>query len=144
GFVRDLVAAGYFHPDSMSYTSVTQATVQYTAGKWVLNVNAFGVSWGQIWRYGLGRKPPVDYAVVYPFAAHDGAKPIHHLSLGFQSATALKKASPDRIKELLRILNYLAAPFGTQEDLLLTSGLKDTDYKMDDKGNPVLTERGNL
>jgi hypothetical protein len=24
----------------------------------------------------------------------------------------LKKASPDRIKELLRIMNFLAAPFG--------------------------------
>jgi putative aldouronate transport system substrate-binding protein len=144
GFVRDIVTAGYFHPDTPSYTSVTQATVQYTSGKWVLDVNAFGVSWGQIWRYGLQRKPPEDYAVVYPFAAHDGQKPVHHLSLGFQSATALKKASPDRIKELLGILNYLAAPFGSQEDLLLSSGVKGTDYNFDPNGNPILTDRGNL
>jgi putative aldouronate transport system substrate-binding protein len=37
----------------------------------------------------------------------------------------------------------LAAPFGSQEDLLLTSGIPEIDYKVDDKGNPVLTDRGN-
>ncbi|MBV8083277.1 MAG: extracellular solute-binding protein [Chloroflexi bacterium] len=144
GFLRDLVTAGYFHPNTPTYTSIAQSTVEYTSGKWVLYVNAFGVSWGQIWRYGLARKPPEDYAVIDPFAAHDGQKPVHHLSLGFQSATALKKASADRVKELLGILNYLAAPFGSQEDLLLTSGVKGTDYNFDPNGNPVLTDRGNL
>ena len=33
-------------------------------------------------------------------------------------------------------MNWLAAPFGSQEDLLLTYGLKDQDYALDDKGNP--------
>jgi len=33
----------------------------------------------------------------------------------------LKKAIADRIKELLRILNYLAAPFGSAEDLWSSS-----------------------
>jgi putative aldouronate transport system substrate-binding protein len=144
GFLRDLVSAGLFHPDTLTYTNSTQSTVQYTAGKWVLYVLSFGVSWAQIWRYGLQRKPPVDYAVIYPFAAHDGQKPTHQLSLGYQSATAVKKASADRVQELLRILNYLAAPFGSQEDLVLTSGIKDIDYTLDANGNPVLNERGNL
>jgi putative aldouronate transport system substrate-binding protein len=54
----------------------------------------------------------------------------------------LKKASPDRIRELLRIMNFLAAPFGSQEDLLLTYGLKDKDYTVDDKGNPKPTTEG--
>lgn len=144
GYLRDLVAAGYFHPNTPTYSSITQSTVDYTTGKWVLYVNSFAVSWGQIWRYGLQRKPPVDYGVVYPWSAHDGVKPVHHFGQGFQAATALKKASPERVKELLRILNWLAAPFGSQEDLLLTSGIKDADYKLDGNGNPILTERGNL
>ena len=54
----------------------------------------------------------------------------------------LKKASPDRIKELLRIMNWLAAPFGSQEDLLLTYGIKGQDYNLDDKGNPKPTPEG--
>src|SRR5262249_50227737 len=40
-------------------------------------------------------------------------------------------------------MNYLAAPFGSAEDLLLAYGVKDTDYKLDDKGNPIPTDRGN-
>jgi hypothetical protein len=65
------------------------------------------------------------------------------LTGGYLGATALKKASPERIKELLGILNYLAAPFGSAEDLLLTSGVNGVDYTLDAKGNPVLTRQGN-
>jgi putative aldouronate transport system substrate-binding protein len=77
-----------------------------------------------------------------PFPASAGGKPQAFLSHGFISMNAFKKASPDRIKELLRIMNFLAAPFGSQEDLLLTYGLKDQDYTLDPKGNPVPTPDG--
>ena len=77
-----------------------------------------------------------------PFAATDGGKPQAFLSHGFVSMNVLKKASPERIKELLRIMNYLAAPFGSQEDLLLSYGLKDQDYTLDDKGNPMPNPEG--
>jgi putative aldouronate transport system substrate-binding protein len=40
-------------------------------------------------------------------------------------------------------MNWLAAPFGSAEDQLLTFGLKGTDYTIDDKGNPTLTQQGN-
>jgi putative aldouronate transport system substrate-binding protein len=56
--------------------------------------------------------------------------------------TALKKGSSDRLTELLRIMNYLAAPFGSQESLLLEYGVKDADYSIDNRGNPVLTRQG--
>jgi putative aldouronate transport system substrate-binding protein len=74
----------------------------------------------------------------------DGGKPQAFLSHGFISMNALKKATPDRIKELLRIINFLAAPFGSQEDLLLSYGLKDQDYTLDAKSNPVPTGDGIL
>jgi putative aldouronate transport system substrate-binding protein len=54
----------------------------------------------------------------------------------------MKKASPDRIKELLRIMDYLAKPFGTQEDLLITYGLSPADYTIGSDGNPTLTPGG--
>lgn len=44
---------------------------------------------------------------------------------------------------MLGILNYLAAPFGSVEDLLLTSGVNGLDYTLDAKGNPVLTKQAN-
>ena len=41
------------------------------------------------------------------------------------------------------MLNYLAAPFGSSEDLLLSYGVEGPDYALDPNGNPVLTDRGN-
>ena len=54
----------------------------------------------------------------------------------------LKKASPDRIKELLGVLNYMCAPFGSAEKLLATYGTRGGDYSMDASGNPVPTTSG--
>jgi putative aldouronate transport system substrate-binding protein len=43
---------------------------------------------------------------------------------------------------MLRILNFLAAPFGSEEAFLLEFGVKDVDYTLDARGNPVLTQQG--
>jgi putative aldouronate transport system substrate-binding protein len=142
-YVRDLVTSGLFSPDTLSYNNINSARADFVAGKWALYPEGFGNPWNDFWRRGLQRNPPVNFLALPPFAAHDGGKPTHFLSAGFLGATALKAASPERVKELLRILNWLAAPFGSQEDLLLTSGIPEIDYKVDDKGNPVLTDRGN-
>jgi putative aldouronate transport system substrate-binding protein len=76
-----------------------------------------------------------------PFS-HDGSKPVYHLGWGNQGNTYVKKASPDRVKEILGVLDYLAAPFGTQEQLLLTYGIKDQDYAISDTGDPVAVNGG--
>ena len=52
-----------------------------------------------------------------------------------ESTSTFKAASPDRIQELLRIANWLAAPFGSAEDLLLTVGVKDVDYTLGADGS---------
>ena len=48
----------------------------------------------------------------------------------------LKQAPPDRFKEQLRILDWVASPFGSQEDLLLTTGVQGRDYSIGADGNP--------
>jgi putative aldouronate transport system substrate-binding protein len=106
-------------------------------------ISSFGNPWNDVWRQARSLSRPFDILVVPPFPATSTSKVGHFYNVGFQSATALKKASADRVKELLRILDYLAAPFGSQEDLLLTAGVPGTDYTLDANGNPVLTDRGN-
>ncbi|MDE3077567.1 MAG: hypothetical protein KGJ86_19270, partial [Chloroflexota bacterium] len=54
----------------------------------------------------------------------------------------LKKASPDRVKEILGVLNYLGAPFGSQESLLLNYGIENTDFSFDAQGNPASKPSG--
>jgi putative aldouronate transport system substrate-binding protein len=77
----------------------------------------------------------------YPFSA-DGTKPVYHFGKRSVGITSLKKGSPERLQEMLSILDWLAAPFGSQEDRLLQFGIEGTDFTLDDKGNPKLTERG--
>src|SRR5205823_842800 len=47
-----------------------------------------------------------------------------------------------RIRELLGIVNYMVAPFGSTEYLLLNYGVRERDYTLDLRGNPVLTQTG--
>jgi putative aldouronate transport system substrate-binding protein len=142
GYVRDLFAAGLFHPNTLTY-NINSARVDFIGSKWVAYPSGFGNPWNDFWRRGLAMNPPVNFHLVPPFAASEGDKPQHYFNVGYQGTTALKKASPERIKELLRIMNWLAAPFGSAEDLLLKFGIKDIDYTLDDNNNPILTDRGN-
>src|SRR5262249_17493510 len=61
---------------------------------------------------------------------------------GWVSTNVMKKASPDRIRELLRIVDYLASPFGSQEDLLLSYGVEGGDYTLDPNGDPQPSKEG--
>jgi putative aldouronate transport system substrate-binding protein len=137
GFLRDLMAAGVFPSD---VATITQSRPQHASGRFAMAVDGYGNSWIDLLRQGRGFGNR--FHMLKPFAAADGGKPQAFLSHGFISMNVLKKASPDRIKELLRIMNFLAAPFGSQEDLLLSYGVKDHDYALDAKGNPAPTPEG--
>ncbi|GAC1318792.1 MAG: extracellular solute-binding protein [Chloroflexota bacterium] len=140
GFMRDLFAAGVYWPDSIS----SQGNVRdgFAGKKFAVSPEGQGNSWIDFWQRGQVLNPPTRFGMIDPFPAQAGQKPIHFLGTGFVSMNALRKASPDRIKEILRVINWLAAPFGSQEDLLLTYGIKDQDYTLDDKGNPKPTQDG--
>ncbi|WP_152361777.1 extracellular solute-binding protein [Microlunatus speluncae] len=55
--------------------------------------------------------------------------------------TAINKKAEARVETLLSYLNFLAAPFGTQEYLFRKYGLEGVHHEMVD-GKPVLNEKG--
>ena len=141
-YVADLWSSGVFHPNSTSFASGVVARGQFAAGKfgiWLDPING----WQDAWRQALASSQPFDVHMIPPFPAHDGGKAAHFVTGGHLWGTALKKGTPDRIKEMLRIMNWLAAPFGSAEDQLLTFGVSPQDYTIDSKGNPALTQQGN-
>jgi putative aldouronate transport system substrate-binding protein len=138
--MRDLFAAGVYWPDSIS--AVSNVRPDFVGRKFAVSPEGQGNSWVDFWQRGLQQQPPTRFGMINPFAAEDGQKPMQFLGSGFVSMNALKKNSPERIKEILRVMNWLASPFGSEEDLLLTYGLKDQDYTLDDKGNPKTTPDG--
>jgi putative aldouronate transport system substrate-binding protein len=142
-FIKDIFGLGMFHPNTMQYSSGPNARTDFAGGRWTLWIDGFATAWSDPWRRARQSANPFEVHMVPPFAAHDGARPVHYLNAAHLGATAIKKTTPERTREMLRILNWLAAPFGSAEDLLLSFGVEGPDYKLDEKGNPVLTERGN-
>jgi putative aldouronate transport system substrate-binding protein len=142
GYMRDLVSAGVFFPDSLT-NPAGPTTASFPTGKAATTIASFGVTWTSMWTALQATKPVVNFLPVAPFAAHDGAKPVHYLGPGFLVTLGLKKAPPERLKELLGIADWLTAPFGSAEDFLLTYGVSGTDHTLDGDGRPVTTARTN-
>jgi putative aldouronate transport system substrate-binding protein len=142
-YVTDLVAAGLYHPKTLNYTDINAARLDFVGGRFALYPEGFGQPWQDFWRRGLKNNPPYNFIPLAPFPAHDGGKAQHYLGPGFIATNAIKKGSPDRIKEILRVLDYLASPFGSEEDLLLQYGLPDVHYTLDASGKLTLNDRSN-
>ena len=143
-YFRDLVQSGVFYPDAAGIPNVTVARDSFIASKFILDTQSYGNAWQDDWIRGPKMNPAVTPGSILPFPARAGDKAIHFLGDGYYATTALKQASPDRIKELLGILDWVAAPFGSQEDLLLTTGLPDRDYTLGADGNPITTQLSNV
>lgn len=131
--------AGYVHPDTPTYIA-QQGAQPFYAGKFGMyptNFFAFGIAWDRI----LGINKNFKLNALLP-VGHDGGKGVQFQDWGGNQVTVLKKASADRIKQVLGVLNYLAAPFGSSEYLNLWYGVRGTDFEFDASGNPVYTKTG--
>lgn len=65
----------------------------------------------------------------------DGSGPARrYVGGGAPYQTMVKQGSPERIKELLSVVNWLAAPWGSKEYMLFRSGVEGTHYTRDAAG----------
>jgi putative aldouronate transport system substrate-binding protein len=145
---RTLWAAGVYSPKSTEYIGASGRT-GFMARKFVYLYDAFREASLTFFSTVDNLDPPGRYRLVAPFAAAADMKPTYWAGApgtpaGAAGFSVLKKGSPERIKELLRVLNWIASPFGSEEYLMMQYGVKDLDYKPDDRGNPVLTEQGKI
>jgi putative aldouronate transport system substrate-binding protein len=141
GWARDLWAAGVWHPNSPQYGGAFND--DFMAGRFAVAPGVWG-QYVQLWDILAlpSRNPNGKIYPMHPFA-HDGGKPTYHAGSGQFGVTYIKQqSSPERLKMLLRVANFFAAPFGSQEWLLNYFGLKDTDFTYNPDGAPVLTEQG--
>jgi putative aldouronate transport system substrate-binding protein len=139
-YIRSLWDMGLINPDAPTWGVNQQATAFYSGKSaiWSNGLQVFPLVWGRATSTDAKFRP----RIMLPFS-HDGkGKPQHFLSSQGLFTTAMKKASADRVKELLGILNYLAAPFGSEEYNVLKYGVKGVDYNLDPNGNPVQTKTG--
>ena len=145
-FLTNAYAAGAYYPDAagMTYTAETDA---FVAGKTGFHTEAFGSFFGTGGVTDKLHQVNPNAAIEY-FVPHgaDGKPGVTYNNPGFFGMVAIPASitDKDRIAELLRILDYLAAPFGSEEWLFKNYGIEGVDFTRDDKGNPISTDKGTL
>jgi putative aldouronate transport system substrate-binding protein len=139
-FARDLWSAGVWHPDSRTLTGTTLSTA-LRGGQAVVASHSFGALIAQ-WSLLAAENPAARLRVIHPFSADGKTKPIYHTGPSNFGMSFVKKASDDRVKLVLRVLNYIASPFGSQERTLLDYGVEGVHYNRNAQGIPVLTDKG--
>jgi putative aldouronate transport system substrate-binding protein len=140
-YARDLWSAGAYDPDALQYNLVS-ARNQFAARRFTFRMDAWLVASDLFWANATQRDPPGNPRVMGAFPAMAGGTPTYWATTGILGYSVIKQAPPERIKEILRVLNWLASPLGSQEYLLKAYGLKDQHWTPDANGNPILTDRG--
>jgi putative aldouronate transport system substrate-binding protein len=120
-----LWAAGYINPDSFSGSGWT--------AKWLGgNLGVYSGHFPQ-WT-SFAKDLPDDTVGVLRLPKWSGGGPApQYLDVpGYADPVGFKKTTDDkRITEQLRIANYIAAPFGTKEYLLVNNGVAGNNYTLD-------------
>ncbi|WP_426998720.1 sugar ABC transporter substrate-binding protein [Pseudarthrobacter sp. N5] len=133
-FTAKLFAAGVFYPDTKA-TDIRNRVANGSVAAQV-SVGPTGVA-----SYRAMNKT-TKFEILVPFSADGKVKPVYDMGYGTVGFTPFKKAEEGKIRELLALINYLSAPFGTTEYVQKNYGEPGQDYTLDGGGNPQLSESG--
>jgi putative aldouronate transport system substrate-binding protein len=144
-FARELYELGGYHPDAANLT-VEQSVDLMKSGRTGMGQNGFAAVFGANgFLHNVNEVVPE--AVVEPVVlpGHDGGEGVTYRTPGYFGLTAISaEAAQDeeRLKELLRVLNYLFAPFGSEEFTYLSYGEIGVHSDEAEGGGYQLNEKG--
>lgn len=133
GLMAGLVAEGLFHPDTFS-AGQQEYRSWLAAGRVALHPDGYAA-----WDLFVKEVHAEIGAIIAP--AYDGGAARHFTGRTSYAITAVKKAPKAHVESLLRVANWLAAPFGTAEYLFRKYGLPDMHHTVKN-GIPQLTDTG--
>lgn len=144
-YIVQLYKDGAYHPDSANL-NVTQATDLLLGGRTGMATNGFAAVFGPS-GYRTKIKEVVPDAVLEPIVmpGAEGGEGVSYQTPGFFGFTAISAEAAqdeDRLDELLRIVNYLVAPFGSEEYTFLVYGIPGVHSEELPEGGYSLTEQG--
>ncbi|WP_248958808.1 extracellular solute-binding protein [Sphaerisporangium perillae] len=140
-FMRKLFDAKLIHPNVVSSSRSANEKDLFASGQIVMYRDGLG-AWKELLQQHRGKNP--DFAIgALPLFSHDGSTPIMYHNSPAGIFTFVKKGlGKDRTAEILSILNWCAAPFGSKEYELATYGVEGKHFTRDAKGVPQYTDLG--
>lgn len=133
---------GLYHPDS--FTQETLLAQWVGTGAVAVNNGGAGSVSGYLITY-AAVAPEMEMGVLVPpkwDGGGDGQKLLGPAVYG-PAVLAITKTTPERLSEILAFFNWLASPFGTVEQRLLTYGIEGHTFEYKN-GDPVKTKAGVL
>lgn len=137
-FMNKMWSEGLCHPDS--FGSNNQDTLWFGTGTVALRFTG-AVAWDYAMTTSKEDNPQIDVAGMVGPNFDGGGLARHRLGNGTFGFAAITQTKPERVEEILRVLNFLSAPFGTAEYLLRRFGVRGIDYTVDGS-DPVPTSTG--
>ncbi len=138
--MSELWKAGVVHPDAFNpqapfkqhfYNGTTAMVLGDGLGAWIQNVNDNKAN------------PGFQQALMPVYNRSGSALAAWHTGNGVFNHVGLKKQDdPEKTKLTLRVLNWLASPFGTEEYRYRVYGEKGADHTENADGDPILTTQG--
>ncbi|MFE2351391.1 extracellular solute-binding protein [Kitasatospora cineracea] len=141
-YMRKLWVGGAFHPDAptMPWDQQRQLFLNGSIGMHAEGFNGMvsvGGDLGVIQR----NSPGADLQPMLP-PGFDGGKPLVAQDTGYwgyYSIPAKLRGNKDKIREVLRVCDYFAAPFGSSEYTFVNYGIADHHFTYGQDGSPVPT-----
>ncbi len=141
-WLRSVVAAGMMHPDAIALNTGT-GKQRFYSGQVVMTGDGTGAWNGTDAVSGKAANPSYVRMAFPLFTASGTGTPRIALGNGASLFSYFNKGlSKSKIEELLRVANYLAAPFGTYEYTLTNFGVQGVDWTPAPAG-PSYTATGN-
>ncbi len=151
-FLTQLYADGAYHPDASAMT-FADAQNNFIAGSTGLHFEGFLSFYGQgsVTDRAQEQNPSAVTAPFFP-PGPGGNPGVVYNETGFFGYTGIPSSlggDENRVRELLRILDYLAAPFGSEESIFLGSGIEGVHHEVQENNVRITndlfqTERSDL
>jgi putative aldouronate transport system substrate-binding protein len=140
GIIASLWKNGYIEPDSMQSTA--SISDWFASGKVCMSAGGY-TNWGAWMGANTQDNPKFNMNGLVPPKWDGGGQAAHWIGNGMYTFTAVKKASKDRVAEMVRILDWFSAPFASEEWTFQHNGIPGVDYTL--KGtDPVTTGNGEV
>jgi putative aldouronate transport system substrate-binding protein len=131
---------GLVHPDVVASKGADSTALFAPGGQIIFNQAGPGMMPGAQSQH-QKVVPDMHISPVVNFAVGGGAPLIHGDEVPVSFTFIKKGLGQDRVKELLRLINWCSAPFGTQEYNLRENGVEGQHHTMG-PGGPVKTDLG--